>query len=195
MTDASNMGVEAVALALANYDAAQVDAPRVDSIDAFRFDADRNDYLARARAAIAAMAVASEQEAVAYASRDQLALHEDPAPTDKYCSEAGRYLPLRKTPGGNFTMPLYVHPNPSWQPIETAPKDGWSAPILTCCMGEAPDWFGNEPVGGYAQPPSTTYWNEHGDCWTPCQRPHDVWEPTHWMPLPAAPVGQSTGEP
>jgi hypothetical protein len=74
-----------------------------------------------------------------------------------------------------------------WRPIETAPKDGWHAPILTCCIGDPVAWFGHEPVAGFAQPPSTAYWNEHGDCWTPCQRPHDVWEPTHWMPLLAPP--------
>lgn len=94
-----------------------------------------------------------------------------------------------------LTKRLYAHPTPSdqeklvgWQPIETAPKEGWHAPILTCCMGEPVSWFGHEPVAGYAQPPSTAYWNEHADCWTPCQRPHDVWEPTHWRPIPAAPV-------
>lgn len=75
----------------------------------------------------------------------------------------------------------------AWQPIDTAPKDGWGAPILTCRMGEPTDWFGKESVGGYAEPPEAAYWNEHGDCWTPCQRPHDGWEPTHWTPLPTTP--------
>ncbi|WP_232494951.1 hypothetical protein [Novosphingobium kaempferiae] len=75
----------------------------------------------------------------------------------------------------------------AWMSIEFAPKDGWGSPILTCRMGDAPDWFGNEPVGGYAEPPEAAYWNEHGDCWTPCQRPHDGWEPTHWRPLDPAP--------
>lgn len=75
-----------------------------------------------------------------------------------------------------------------WQPIETASRDGWHAPILTCRMGEPARWFGDEPVGGYAEPPEAAYWNEYGDCWTPCHRPHDAWEPTHWMPLPDAPA-------
>ncbi|MCZ7909350.1 DUF551 domain-containing protein [Agrobacterium leguminum] len=81
-----------------------------------------------------------------------------------------------------------------WQPIETAQKNGWSAPILTCRMGEFTDWFGKAPVGGYAEPPETAYWNDAGDCWTRCQAPHDVWEPTHWMPLHAAPAKQEGGE-
>lgn len=47
---------EAVALALANYDAALVDVPLIATIDDFRFDADRNEYLGRARAVLAAIA-------------------------------------------------------------------------------------------------------------------------------------------
>lgn len=31
-------------------------------------------------------------------------------------------------------------------------------------------------------------------CWTPCHRPHDVWEPTHWIPFPAAPAIRAEGE-
>lgn len=78
--------------------------------------------------------------------------------------------------------------NPGWRPIETAPRDGWHAPILTCRMGDPAPWFGGEPVGGYAEPPEAAYWNEYGDCWTPCHRPHDEWLPTHWLPLPSAPT-------
>lgn len=90
--------------------------------------------------------------------------------------------------GENYKVtPLFTCPSRAWQPIASAPKDGWGVPILTCRMGTPADWFGRETVGGYAEPPEAAYWNEHGDCWTPCQRPHDVWEPTHWMPLPSAP--------
>lgn len=81
-----------------------------------------------------------------------------------------------------------------WQPIETAQKHGWGAPILTCRMGAFADWFGNEAVGGYAEPPETAYWNDVGVCWTRCHAPHDAWEPTHWQPLPAAPAKQECGE-
>ncbi|TCM23030.1 hypothetical protein [Novosphingobium sp. ST904] len=79
-----------------------------------------------------------------------------------------------------------------WQDIASAPKDGWGAPILTCRMGELLYSFGHQSVGGYAEPPEAAYWNEHGNCWTPCQRPHDGWDPTHWMPMltpPALPDG------
>ncbi len=75
-----------------------------------------------------------------------------------------------------------------WQPIETAPIGDWSWPLLTCRMGETMQCFGDQLVNGYAEPPEAAYWNEHGDCWTPIQRPHDVWEPTHWMPLPPPPA-------
>lgn len=47
--------VEAVALAMANYDAAQVDAPLLSSVEDFRQDVDRQEYMARARAAIAVL--------------------------------------------------------------------------------------------------------------------------------------------
>jgi len=80
-----------------------------------------------------------------------------------------------------------------WRPIETAPKDGWGAPILACRIGEPAPWFGDQPVGGYAEPPEATYWNEYGDCWTPCHRPYDVWEPTHWMPMPVPPIAEEGG--
>lgn len=86
-----------------------------------------------------------------------------------------------KETGGNIKVG-------GWQPIETAPKDGWHSPIITCRMGDAPSHFGHELVGGYAEPPEVAYWNEYGDCWTPCQRPHDPWHPTHWIPLLTPPA-------
>ena len=42
---------------------------------------------------------------VLFVSREQLQSH-----TDHLASEAGRYLPARKTAVGKFTMPLYAHP-------------------------------------------------------------------------------------
>ena len=42
---------------------------------------------------------------VLFVSREQLESH-----TDHLASEAGRYLPARKTAVGKFTMPLYAHP-------------------------------------------------------------------------------------
>ena len=47
--------VEKVALAMANYDASLVNAPILERFSDFRFDHDRDEYLNRARAAIAAM--------------------------------------------------------------------------------------------------------------------------------------------
>lgn len=58
---------ETVAVVLANYDARMVDVPEIACIEDFRFDADRDDYLARADAAIAAM-----QPAIAQARREAL---------------------------------------------------------------------------------------------------------------------------
>ena len=52
-------------------------------------------------------------EPVAYVSPGQLAIHKDPEPIDPHHSEAGSYLPVRKTQGGQFTMPLYTHPAPA----------------------------------------------------------------------------------
>lgn len=80
-----------------------------------------------------------------------------------------------------------------WRLIDTAPKDGWGAPILACRMGDPAPWFGHQAVGGYAEPPEATYWNEDGDCWTACHRPHDEWEPTHWMPFPEPPAVAQEG--
>ena len=44
--------IEAAALALANYDAAQVDCPLLACVDEFRFDQDRCEYEAREEAAL-----------------------------------------------------------------------------------------------------------------------------------------------
>lgn len=54
-------------------------------------------------------------EVVAWVNPRQLAQHTDPEPTTDYHQEAGHYLPLRKSKGGKFTMPLYAHPTPSDQ--------------------------------------------------------------------------------
>lgn len=52
--------VEIAALAMANEDARQVDCPLLASVDEFRFDKDRDDYMARARAVLAAVTPAIE---------------------------------------------------------------------------------------------------------------------------------------
>ena len=58
-----------------------------------------------------------------------------------------------------------------WQPIETAPTDG----------GEVLVYVGKSYVGGCVVAVKDT----NGD-WLDWDG--DVWEPTHWMPLPAAPA-------
>lgn len=69
----------------------------------------------------------------------------------------------------------------AWQLIETAPKDGTRFLAYQ---------------GDREAPRYECWWHEdgfsHWDGW------QDVWdsepEPTHWMPLPAAPAGSEPGE-
>jgi len=72
-----------------------------------------------------------------------------------------------------------------WQDIADAPRDG--SYVLTCRMGEPSPHFGGDLISGYAEPPEVAQWIDAGDCWTCPQRPHDSWEPTHYMPLFRAP--------
>lgn len=63
----------------------------------------------------------------------------------------------------------------SWQPIETAPKDGtW---VLSTTAGIHP--FTHQPFV-----PDTVQWN--GGRWNNGLSQHG-YEPTHWMPLPSPP--------
>lgn len=76
-----------------------------------------------------------------------------------------------------FTHPLYAAPIPApvsvpeWQPIETAPKDEMI--LLAGVMDHASDW---RIKVGYCD--SLGEWKIFGASW----------EPTHWMPIPAAPT-------
>jgi NTP pyrophosphatase (non-canonical NTP hydrolase) len=74
----------------------------------------------------------AEVEPVVYVSPGQLAIHKDPEPTDPYHSEAGMYLPVRKTPGGCFTLPLYAHPAAAREDGEA----GGMAGLLAKAIGE-----------------------------------------------------------
>ena len=68
---------------------------------------------------------------------------------------------------------------PQWQPIETAPKDGTQ---YLACDGKKM-WTRNQPPNCYA---GDWEWNQNRTQW----RGHaDGLNPTHWMPLPAAPKG------
>lgn len=73
-------------------------------------------------------AQAVEQAPVLYVSKGQLDNHRDPDGPDS--ANAGRYLPARITPAGNFTMPLFAAPQAQadardagneWQEIGTLP--------------------------------------------------------------------------
>ena len=45
---------------------------------------------------------------ICYMSEKQLSLIRDPD------DDSGRYVPLRKTPAGNFTLALYAHQKTEW---------------------------------------------------------------------------------
>lgn len=66
----------------------------------------------RVSAALTALREAVKQEPVGFMSEKQLALIEDPE------GEHGRYIPIRKTPAGNFTFALYTTPQaPEAEPV------------------------------------------------------------------------------
>jgi hypothetical protein len=77
----------------------------------------------------------------------------------------------------------------SWQPIETAPKDGTR--VLGFSAGEWPD----EQI-------STTRCTKAGEWIHECcvestiwgDYDHGRWEPTHWHPLPEPPQSQAEAE-
>ena len=76
-----------------------------------------------------------------------------------------------------------------WQPIETAPKDGTEV-LVFCRHGVKIAYWNAEP----------TVWDGSNDpCWTVFE-PEDYFygfhlvgpsAPTHWMPLPSPPIGES----
>lgn len=59
---------------------------------------------------------AAQAVPVLYVSKGQLDNHRDPDGVDT--DGAGRYLPARKTPKGNFTAPLYERPAPAAQGLD-----------------------------------------------------------------------------
>lgn len=63
-----------------------------------------------------------------------------------------------------------------WQPIQTAPKDGREILMFYT------------PADGGLRPPLVVAWDTMGECWLAVGFEVEVLsEPTHWMPLPAAP--------
>ena len=78
-----------------------------------------------------------------------------------------------------------------WQPIETAPKDG--TPIL-CVRGHCQPvvaWFETFPEPLLDGDQTKWRWREAGDFVSDNSWREDwhgtLYEPTHWMPLPAPP--------
>lgn len=65
-----------------------------------------------------------------------------------------------------------------WQPIETAPKDGTD--ILLLCVSKARSFGGTRVLQG-SWSGNTGYEKWYTMC-------NYVMQPTHWMPLPAAPA-------
>jgi hypothetical protein len=80
----------------------------------------------------------------------------------------------------------------SWQPIDTAPKDGTA--VLLCraidADGNPIDWRENS-LGVFVQ---VAAWWEGDDDWivycSQAREPALHFEPTHWMPLPSPPDTQ-----
>jgi len=75
---------------------------------------------------------------------------------------------------------------PTWRPIETAPKDKDAPEIL---LGYAPD------EEGYSPPSKEGWWNVGRQRWVWSSDPnYDCPQPTHWMPLPAPPTTEAPNE-
>lgn len=73
--------LERAAIALANYDARQVDAPEIQNIEDFRMDADRRDYMGRARAAMAAISDALDESSLVESARQMAEMEGSEAAT------------------------------------------------------------------------------------------------------------------
>ncbi len=69
----------------------------------------------------------------------------------------------------------------TWQPIETAPKDG----RVILCIGHA-NIHHVEPMMYYASDPG-----QDNGCWGWLEGDTPMKQPTHWMPLPAPPTGDA----
>ena len=75
----------------------------------------------------------------------------------------------------------------TWQPIDTAPKDGTPVVIL-----DRSPHYGNEPKGtGYLvarfRKPRLGDWNYPDGRWEAMYGPCSAHSPSHWMPLPEPP--------
>jgi GTP:adenosylcobinamide-phosphate guanylyltransferase len=83
----------------------------------------------------------------------------------------------------------------AWQPIETAPKDGskvdlWvtipARQVTGCGYNRVPDcWFSDGKWWIYDE---TKYASNAANCRS------EVWNVSHWMPIPAAPLPATQGD-
>jgi hypothetical protein len=103
-----------------------------------------------------------------------------------------------------FMVGIRETPAPDWQPIETAPKDG-TVILLFCPQGDgSPGSTLRVTAGHWLSEPGGTVEHRDIDGRYIGQDDNDGWEgwlswdggfsedtmmPTHWMPLPAPPVG------
>lgn len=78
-----------------------------------------------------------------------------------------------------------------WQPIESAPKN-W-VPVLVWAYGESEEEDANDED---REPTYSAMVARHSDVqpghWWLCGTMHFVYNPTHWMPLPAPPTTPNT---
>lgn len=117
------------------------------------------------------------------------------------CTNVVKEIWLKANPKNveRYTAPLYTLDQlteayeagkrdaiPEWQPIETAPKDGTAFRAyadelvdldFNPCGSVEAVWNGEEFIG--------CVWNGQQDTWY-----GKAINPTHWMPLPAAPKGE-----
>lgn len=74
----------------------------------------------------------------------------------------------------------------TWQPMETAPKDGTQVLLAWECGYALACWKEDAMFERCEQHPGWEVDSGEGDCWYAFSLRPD--QPTHWMPLPALPV-------
>ena len=92
---------------------------------------------------------------------------------------------------GELEQALAALPASGWRPIETAPKDGTHIVAVVAGFVPAVARWTNEfrPDGAFEwMDPEMFAAESH---WEEVLEITDPWEPTHWMPLPAAPTGET----
>ncbi len=73
-----------------------------------------------------------------------------------------------------------------WQDIKTAPKDGTQLLLWTTTVGSDDEWYVRDICDGeHIAGPQIGRWNTDAGCWGILNL---IGVPTHWMPLPAAPL-------